>query len=451
MSENQTPGQETTKKASPRRADLPTTDLAAALAAAEHDDEPAFDWMKTAAAPGSSPDATDAVPGASPAGEGHAVPDAGLSPEPDATPGNAPQVPSSSDTGVVAAAPAAETQPGAGSPAGAKPVESAAYGRPNSPIKLETAIDGTAEPMRPARNLPPKLALDPAHDDFGAKPASGAEASNGSAVFNEPLPTSMLQIRPPQEEVDARSAERDQAAAAKPVLPRVMQVLLAVFYPVVLLVGAIRLVTTPLFLWVEYHRPGFPADSFGFSTDDRMTYGSYTVDYLLNFAGPRYLGDLVNVAGKPLFAAGEVSHMADVKSVITMAFSVGTILAIGMLIAVIYLLRRSTGGVRRGLFAGSLATLVLVIGLGVLAFMGWETFFTDFHQIFFKEGTWTFYLDDTLIRLFPSEFWMDAGLLIGVVVFVVSTLTMALTWPTKSRRNASSRSSRPGRRAAATA
>ena len=259
----------------------------------------------------------------------------------------------------------------------------------------------------------------------------------------------MLQIRPPQEEVDARSAERDLAAASKPVLPRVMQVLLAVFYPVVLLVAAIRLVNTPLFLWAEYHRPGFPADSFGFSTEDRMTYGSYAVDYLVNFAGPRYLGGLVNAAGKPLFATGEVTHMADVKSVISMAFIVGAVLAIGMVIAIIYLLRRSTGGVRRGLFAGSVATLILVIALGVLAFMGWETFFSDFHQIFFKEGTWTFYLDDTLIRLFPGQFWEDAGLVIGVVVLVASTLTMALTWPTKSRRNASSRSARAGRRAAA--
>ena len=92
--------------------------------------------------------------------------------------------------------------------------------------------------------------------------------------------------------MERRNAEREHAANIKPVLPRVMQVLLAVFYPVILLVLAVRAVTSPLFLWVEYNRPGFPGDGYGFSTDDRMTYGSYAVDYLSNWAGPRYLGGL---------------------------------------------------------------------------------------------------------------------------------------------------------------
>ncbi|WP_288026095.1 TIGR01906 family membrane protein [Arthrobacter sp.] len=276
---------------------------------------------------------------------------------------------------------------------------------------------------------------------------SGAEDKRD--VFVEQSPTTMLQVRPPQEEVDRRLAAREQAANTRPVLPRVFQVLMAVFYPVVLLVLAIRLVTTNAFLWIEYHRPGFPADTFGFTTDDRLTYGSYTVDYLLNFAGPRYLGDLVNSQGNPLFLEREVAHMADVKSLIDFAFLLGLVLAIIMVIAIIYLSRRSTGGVRRGLFAGSIVTLVLIIALGVLALMGWETFFTDFHKIFFANGTWTFYTDDTLIRLFPSDFWSDAGIFIGAFVLVVSSLTLAFTWPTKDRRHAVARAKRPGRRAAA--
>ena len=303
-------------------------------------------------------------------------------------------------------------------------------------IKVDVPADGSApEPMRPAGRLP----------DL---PAEAELKAAAPAEFEERTPTGQLQIRPPQEELDKRQAARDLAANTKPVLPRIFQVLLAASYPIVLLVLAIRLVTTSVFLWVEYHRPGFPVDTFGFSTEDRVTYGSYAVDYLLNFAPPRYLGGLVTDRGNPLFLTGEVSHMADVKSVITMAFLVGAILAVCMVIAIIYLSRRSVGGVRRGLFAGSIATLVLVIALGVLGFLGWETFFTDFHEIFFANGTWTFYTDDTLIRLFPSQFWMDAGLFIGVFVFMVSSLTMAFTWPTKDRRQAVVKSRRPGRRAA---
>ena len=271
----------------------------------------------------------------------------------------------------------------------------------------------------------------------GTVPLSDSDGSTGhgsSPVFKEPLPTSALHVRPPEEEVARRNAERESAANAKPVAPRVMQVLLAIFFPVVLLVLAVRAVTSPLFLWVEYNRPGFPGDGYGFSTDDRMTYGSYAVDYLTNWAGPRYLGDLVHRSGDKLFKDGEVSHMADVKAVILSTFGAGALLLLLGLIAVLYLRKRSRGGVRRGLFAGSIVTLVLILGLGTLAVLGWQQFFTEFHRIFFADGSWTFSLDDTLIRLFPGQFWIDAGLVIAGLVLLTALVTLVLTWPTRRRR-----------------
>jgi integral membrane protein (TIGR01906 family) len=252
--------------------------------------------------------------------------------------------------------------------------------------------------------------------------------------YSEPLPTSALQVRPPQEEVERRNAEREQAARAKPVLPRFLQVLLAIFYPVILLVLAVRAVTSPLFLWAEYHRPGFPGDGYGFNADDRMTYGSYAVDYLSNWSGPRYLGELVNRSGEKLFKDGEVSHMADVKLVFLSAFGAGALMILISIIAIIYLRRRTPGGVRRGLFAGSIVTLVLIIGLGTLAALGWQQFFTEFHRIFFAAGSWTFALEDTLIRLFPGQFWIDAGLVIAALVLITAVVTLILTWPTRRRR-----------------
>lgn len=251
--------------------------------------------------------------------------------------------------------------------------------------------------------------------------------------------TSSLSIRPPEEDVSRRAIQRDQAAAAKPVLPRVLQVMVAVFFPVILLAAAVRAVTTPLFLWVEYHRPGFPADSYGFSTEDRMTYGSYTMDYILNWAPARYLGDLVNADGDQLFLDSEVGHMADVKGVLATGFVVATVLALLAVAACIYLARRYPGGIRRALFAGAAATLVLAIALAVAGILAWETFFTQVHALFFADGTWTFRLDDTLIRLFPAQFWIDAAASVGAIVLIGSVLTLILTWPTKARREKSAR------------
>jgi len=284
-----------------------------------------------------------------------------------------------------------------------------------------TGAGGSAEPLSRADRKAAEAAVEPAPGDTGSH-------------FSEPLPTSALQIRPPEEEVQRRNAEREHALNAKPVAPRVMQVLLAVCFPVILLVLAVRAVASPLFLWVEYNRPGFPGDGYGFSTDDRMTYGSYAVDYLSNWAGPRYLGELINRSGDKLFGDGEVSHMADVKLVILSAFGAGILLILLSLIAVIYLRRRSPGGVRRGLFAGSIIALVIILSLGVLAVLGWEQFFAQFHNVFFASGTWTFSLQDTLIRLFPSQFWVDGGIVVAGLVLLASLVTLILTWPTRRRR-----------------
>jgi integral membrane protein (TIGR01906 family) len=280
-----------------------------------------------------------------------------------------------------------------------------------------------------------RKAAEAAVEPSGAEPSSVEPSKQGSEPhFNEPLPTSALQVRPPQEEVERRNAERESAANAKPLAPRIVQVLLAVFYPVILLVLAVRAVTSPLFLWAEYNRPGFPGDGYGFSTDDRMTYGSYAVDYLSNWSGPRYLGELVNRSGEKLFKDGEVSHMADVKLVILSTFGAGALLILLSIVAITYLRRGSTGGVRRGLFAGSIVTLAVILALGALAVMGWQQFFTEFHRIFFASGSWTFSLQDTLIRLFPGQFWIDAGIVIAALVLLAALVTLILTWPTRRRR-----------------
>ena len=339
----------------------------------------------------------------------------------------------------------AQTPPAQAAPVKADPATAAGSSRAVPASKTgDASTGGLPQAGSRADRKAAESAAEPVAPDKGEAPANGAAVNgvtSGKGVpgkagshFREPLPTSALQVRPPEDEVQRRNAEREQAAKTKPVLPRVMQVALAVFYPVILLVLAVRAVTSPLFLWVEYNRPGFPGDGYGFSTDDRMTYGSYTVDYLGNWAGPRYLGELVNRSGDQLFKDGEVSHMADVKLVILSAFGAGILLALLSIIAIIYLRRRSTGGVRRGFFAGSLITLAIISGLGVLAFLGWEQFFTEFHRIFFANGSWTFALEDTLIRLFPGQFWMDAGIVIAALVLLTAIITLILTWPTRKRR-----------------
>lgn len=301
--------------------------------------------------------------------------------------------------------------------------------------EAEQVVPGPETAPAPAETTTPR---EPGRHASGAADDAPANVRSRESDDEEPsLSTSELTVRPPAGESDRRAAERDEAVNAKPVLPRILQVIVACFFPLIVLAAAIRAVTTPAFLWLEYNRPGFPADRFGFDPEQRLTYASYAMDYLLNFAGPAYLGGLVGGTGDPLFAADEVGHMADVKAVIQLTFLGAFILAVVAVAAIIYLARRYPGGVRRALFAGAVATLVLIIVVAVLAALGWQRFFAAFHSIFFADGTWTFAADDTLIRLFPGQFWIDAGITIAAIVLVVSLITLLATWPTTRRRQRS--------------
>ncbi|MEE1619955.1 DUF1461 domain-containing protein [Zafaria sp. Z1313] len=266
-------------------------------------------------------------------------------------------------------------------------------------------------------------------------PGAGRAAAAAAAKRKDPLPAELAALRDP--DARRRQAARDAALTAKPRLPRVLQVVLALAFPLLLLIGAVRAVATPWFLWLAYNRPGFPADAYGFTGAERLNYGSYGVDYLTNAAGSDYLGGLVDGRGDPLFLATEVAHMADVKMVLGTAFWGGLGLAVLALGIMWYLAVRYAGGIRRGLFAGALVSLGLIAGLAAAAIVGWQSFFTAVHQVFFADGTWTFRLDDTLIRLYPPQFWVDAGIAVGALALLGIVVVLIATWPTAKRRERS--------------
>lgn len=278
---------------------------------------------------------------------------------------------------------------------------------------------------------------DTAGRDADAEGAHAADSPSTSARDAAPYSNGEQGDPEADREAARRAAARDNAVTAKPAFARFLQVAVALFFPVVVVAAAVRAVATSSFLWFEYHRPGFPADRYGFSLDDRMTYGSYALDYVLNFAPPRYLGDLVTPDGEPLFLESEVGHMADVKGVLGLSFFLALVLLVLAVLACVYLARRDKGGIRRALFSGAVLTLVGIAVLTVLAVLAWQTFFTQVHALFFANGTWTFRVDDTLIRLFPEQFWTDSAITVAVLVLAATVLTLVLTWPTRARRERS--------------
>lgn len=208
--------------------------------------------------------------------------------------------------------------------------------------------------------------------------------------------------------------------------------------PVLMVTTSVRLVMTDAFLQFEYTRPGFPADYYGFTVQDRLTYAPFAITYLLNGADIDYLGDLRFPDGSAMYNARELHHMRDVKAVTQSAYIAGILIAI-LVCAAAWMLSRKTEThhqLRFGFMNGALLTFAIIAVIVILAITSWDFFFNTFHATFFADGTWRFEYSDTLIRLFPEQFWFDAALLIGGFTAGGAAIIMGLSWRTgASARN----------------
>lgn len=193
--------------------------------------------------------------------------------------------------------------------------------------------------------------------------------------------------------------------------------------PIYLLMTVIRIFISPAYATFEYQRPYFPADSYGFSQEERLKWAIHGIDYLTNDQGIEYLGDLTFSNGDALFIESELSHMKDVKDVVQ-----------GMLVAwnviTLYLLLFIAGSAvikqRKVLFtassAGGWLTVILVSTVLLFLAVDFDALFTAFHGIFFKGDTWLFAYSDTLIRLYPIVFWRDVFIYIMASNLILGAL-----------------------------
>lgn len=212
------------------------------------------------------------------------------------------------------------------------------------------------------------------------------------------------------------------------VLARWLQWYITLTFPFLLVMLSVRLVMTPLFLQIVYNRPGFPEDFYGFTTQDRLAYAPGALEYLLNGEDITFLSNMRFPTGESLYNARELRHMRDVKTVTQYAYLVVIISSLLALFSGLILASRpkTLGHLRQGLMYGALFALALVASIVIVAIVNWNIFFTGFHQLFFEGGTWRFEYSDTLIRLFPEQFWFEAALTIGGLTVIGAGLTFLL-------------------------
>ncbi len=138
---------------------------------------------------------------------------------------------------------------------------------------------------------------------------------------------------------------------------------------------------------------------------------------------------------EPLFNEREALHFRDVKDLLNRVHVVQTV-AVAMLAsaaiaaAVAGLSGRTSAALElmRGMRFGAYGTIGVVIALGIFAAVGaFDALFVAFHQLSFDNDLWRGQVTDRMVQLFPSAFFFQGSLLIGLGAVLEASLIVGVT------------------------
>lgn len=202
---------------------------------------------------------------------------------------------------------------------------------------------------------------------------------------------------------------------------RIARLVLTLCVPFVLLLSNLYLLATPYFVRTEYAKPSFPPAEL-FSDRERLSLAEATVHYLRSGEGAEYLRTI-----RPtwqVYNEREVKHLVDVKNVMNVAFAVQAVALVLSVAAFYWLWRRraSRASAWLSLARGCAILLVALLSIGAVVYFSFDVFFVFFHRMFFSGDSWLFAYTDTLIQLFPVQFWTDATWALALLAMLEAAL-----------------------------
>jgi integral membrane protein (TIGR01906 family) len=207
-------------------------------------------------------------------------------------------------------------------------------------------------------------------------------------------------------------------------------VLVALAVPAILVVDGFRLLATDAFVGWELGRDGFPPDLYGLTTDQRTALAKLGLRSIEpGSEGIALLERATLSNGSQAFEDRELTHMQDVRTLFGAALRAQLVALIAIVVLGLVLWRtRLRSAVPAGLLAGSLATLAIAVLAVPMILLGFDGFFVRFHEIFFSGDSWQFSNADTLIRIYPEQFWMDVSRIAAGFAVLQAIVLAALSW-----------------------
>jgi integral membrane protein (TIGR01906 family) len=210
-------------------------------------------------------------------------------------------------------------------------------------------------------------------------------------------------------------------------LTRILFSALILLFPLIIIGTAIRITLTPIFISMEYRLPGFPSDDYGFSTEDRLTWADYSIDYLLGRISHAELESTTLPDGSPLYNQRELIHMLDVRVLTRQVLIIWQMLVFAWAAITIFgTILNQKHEILLSLKRGALLTIMMIVSVLIYLAVNFNQLFTQFHQLFFEGDSWLFLMSDNLIRLFPLRFWRDIFIFIGGLSAALSLLILLI-------------------------
>ncbi len=206
------------------------------------------------------------------------------------------------------------------------------------------------------------------------------------------------------------------------------------------MVNALRVLATDTYVRYELGRDGFPPDRYGLADDEREALALIGLRSIEpGSAGIALLEGATLPDGSAAFDERELAHMEDVRTIFGAALRAQLVVLVALVVLALVLARtRLRTAVPRGLLWGALATLAIAVLAVPFILLGFDRFFTRFHELFFEGDSWRFSTTDTLIRIYPERFWEDvsttaAALTVGQALLLAP---LAWWWLRRARRSA---------------
>lgn len=110
------------------------------------------------------------------------------------------------------------------------------------------------------------------------------------------------------------------------------------------------------------------------------------------------------------FDASAVAHLLDVRAVLGWTRLLTGLVVAGLAVWLAWAVaRHRLTDVAKALKVGAGMSVAAIAVVAAVAVADFDTFFSAFHGLFFKTGTWTFPSDSLLIQLFPEPLWASLG------------------------------------------